>query len=242
MRRWLEVLLFLGVAGGLHLAALAQLPAPKGAESAGRAGQAVVSLEAASPDMARRVAQWDRPPDVTQERATPRTVQMPDVLPERLAAIMAAPPRPATGVGLSMPRMDAAPDADISTPAPPPPPVPEPKVRPPEDRPKARLVPTEPEPKPKAQPDSGGPPRKATRASGSGGGANAGSAKTSRAATLGNHQRQSLAAQWGAMIRRKIEGRKRYPSAARGASGTVTLRIVVEGAGARRDVSVLPRA
>jgi len=233
MKRGLEIILFLAMAGGLHLAGLAQLPAPKGADSAGQAGQAVVSVEAASQTAAEMVERWERPPEVAAQIDAPETVQPPDPPIQPPGPVMAKPIQRTPMPGLSMPQTDTAPDARVAK-APPPPPKPEPKARPPKERP----APAKAKPKPKPEPAPKTPPRKATQASGSGGGANAGEAQSSRAATLSKGQIQSLAAQWGAQIRRKIERRKRYPSGARGASGTVTLRIAVSRAGALRGVSI----
>jgi protein TonB len=233
MKRALEVVLFLAMAGGLHLAGLAQLPAPKGADSAGQSGQAMVSVQAASQTVTEMVERWEQPPEVTAQIDAPETVQPPDAPVQQPNPVMTKPIRRTPMPGLSMPQTDTAPDARVAK-APPPPPKPEPKVQPAEERP----APAKAELKPKPKPAPKTPPRKATQASGSGGGANAGSAKSSRAATLSKGQIQSLAAQWGAQIRRKIERRKRYPSGARGASGTVTLRIAVSRAGALRGVSI----
>ena len=235
MKRGLEVILFLAMAGGLHLAGLAQLPAPKGADSAGQAGQAVVSVQAASQTAAEMVKRWERPPETAAQIDAPETVQPPDAPIKPRRPTMAKPVRRIPVAGLSMPQTDSAPDSSVAQ-SPPPPPRPEPKVQPAKEPPAPAKA--KPKPKPKPEPAPKTPPRKATQASGSGGGANAGEAKSSRAATLSKGQIQSLAAQWGAQIRRKIERRKRYPSGARGASGTVTLRIAVSRAGALRGVSV----
>ncbi|WP_306153645.1 energy transducer TonB [Roseovarius sp. MMSF_3281] len=232
MKRAVEFILFLGVAGGLHLAGFAQLPAPEGSQAAGQAGQATASVKASTPALAEMVEQWERPPEAVEEVAPPEVAPpVPDTALQRPRETMAAPERPVMGAGLALPQVDAAPDASISA-TPPPPPKAEPKLRLPKARPKARPERKTATPKPKA------PARKATRASGAGGGANAGNADTPRAATLSQGQIQSLVAQWGAKIRRKIERRKRYPSAARGAAGTVTLRITVSRGGGLQGVSV----
>ncbi|MRU14969.1 energy transducer TonB [Roseovarius sp. A21] len=233
MRRALELILFLAMAGGLHLAGLAQLPTPKGADSAGQAGQAVASVQATSQAVIEMVERWERPPKVAPQIDAPKAVQPPDAPMQLPEPVMSETVRRSPAPGLSIPQTDSAPDARVAK-APPPPPKPEPKVQPAKERP----TPAQANPKPKPKPAPKAPPRKAAQASGAGGGADAGNAKSSRAATLSKGQIQSLAAQWGAQIRRKIERRKRYPSGARGASGTVTLRIAVSRAGALRGVSI----
>ncbi len=234
----MEFILFLGVAGGLHLAGFAQLPVPEGSQAAGQAGQATASVQASTPALAEMVARWERPPEAVEEITTPEAAPpVADTALQRPRETMAAPERPVMGAGLALPQVDTAPDASISA-SPPPPPKPEPKLRPPKERPKARPKRETAKPKPKAQPAPKAPARKATRASGTGGGGNAGNAKATRDATLSQGQIQSLVAQWGAKIRRKIERRKRYPSAARGAAGTVTLRITVSRGGGLHGVSV----
>ena len=238
MKRGLEIILFLVLAGGVHLAGFAQLPSPKGADSAGQAGQAVVSVQAASQSVTEMVARWERPPETVQTVNALEAMQPPDTSMQPPKPVMAEPVRRIPSPGLSVPQTDTAPDVRVAK-APPPPPDPEPKVQPSRERPKARPAPARTEPKPKATASPKTPARTPTRASGSGGGANAGSTRTSRAATLSSGQIQSLTAQWGAKIRRKIERRKRYPSAARGASGTVTLRIAVSRSGALGGVSVV---
>lgn len=229
MKRGLEGILFLAMAGGLHLAGLALLPAPKGADSAGQSGQAVVSVQAASRMATEMVERWERAPKVLPQIDAPGTVQTLDTTIQAPRAVMAKPVRRPPVPGLSIPQTESAPDSSVAK-TPPPPPKPEPKAQPAKERPASATA------KPKPAPKT--PPRKATQASGSGGGSNAGNTKSSRASTLSKGQIQSLAAQWGAKIRRKIERRKRYPSGARGASGTVTLRIAVSRAGALRGVSI----
>lgn len=60
--------------------------------------------------------------------------------------------------------------------------------------------------------------------------------KAATAATKG--QVKSLISRWGATIRKKVERRKTYPSAASGAEGKVTLRLTVTRGGALAGVSV----
>jgi protein TonB len=113
-------------------------------------------------------------------------------------------------------------------------------VRPPQ-RPEPQKKPT-PAPKKAAKPEPKAAPsaaRAAQRASGSGNGAQAGSGGTSAAATLSKATINSLRASWGASIRTRIERRKAYPSAARGAAGTVTVRLSVSRTGQLLSVSLV---
>lgn len=80
--------------------------------------------------------------------------------------------------------------------------------------------------------------RTAQRASGTGNGTQAGAGGTAAAATLSKATVNNLRASWGASIRSRIERRKTYPSTARGASGTVTVRLSVSHAGQLLGVSV----
>ncbi|MFP4327088.1 MAG: energy transducer TonB, partial [Paracoccaceae bacterium] len=66
----------------------------------------------------------------------------------------------------------------------------------------------------------------------------AGSGRRAETATLSQSQRQSLTARWGGQVRAAIERRKRYPGNARGASGTVVIRITVGRDGSLRDLAL----
>lgn len=87
--------------------------------------------------------------------------------------------------------------------------------------PKPAAKPAKPAPKPEAKPEARAAAKPAAAAP----------AATARA---GGGSRDS----WMADARRKIERRKRYPSAARGATGTVTLAVSVAASGALSGVSV----
>jgi protein TonB len=58
------------------------------------------------------------------------------------------------------------------------------------------------------------------------------------APSLSQGRIDDLAANWGAKIRARIEKRKRYPLAADGASGTVTVRLTITRSGALADLSI----
>ncbi len=255
MRRAAEFAVFLSLAAGLHLAVAAFGPQAEGAQSAGQGGDAAVSLQAASAELSEMVARWDTPPEVTEqtpERISEPELQQADPPPVPLAALDVPPVPAPQGPGLQMPQSDSVPDRTVTEPAPPPE-TPE-KIRMSEVRPQER--PPElrkPAPaKPKAQSNAHPKvePRKqkpapasrssaAQRASGAGGSTNAGTGQNTGAATLSAGQRQSLFAQWGAQVRRKIESGKRYPSSARGATGTVQISITVGRDGSLHKVSVV---
>ena len=91
--------------------------------------------------------------------------------------------------------------------------------------PKPAVKPTKPAAKPAPKPEAKPEARAAAKP------AAAAPAATARA---GGGSRDS----WMADARRKIERRKRYPSAARGATGTVTLAVSVAASGALSGVSV----
>ena len=251
MRRVAEFAVFLGLAAGLHLAIAAFGPQADGAQSAGQGGDATVSLQAASAQVSEMVARWDTPPEVA-DQAAPETMpepalQPPDPPPAPPAVVQAAPVPMPQAPGLQVPQSDRLPDQTDMAPAPEQvQETPEqtrmseirPKIRPPEPPRK----PAQAKPKAETSPQKAAPVSRssaAQRASGAGGGTNAGAAQDSGAATLSAGQRQSLFAQWGAQVRRKIESGKRYPSSARGASGTVQVSITVARDGALRGVSVV---
>ncbi|PWE33257.1 hypothetical protein DDZ14_05560 [Maritimibacter sp. 55A14] len=85
MRQALEMLGFLSLAAGLHVAIFAVNAPDPGAsrQGAGAGGQASASLGAAPPDVARAVSEWARPPEVA-ERVDHAAAPVPDRLPETL--------------------------------------------------------------------------------------------------------------------------------------------------------------
>lgn len=251
----LQATVAVAMAAGLHLGAFALRPATVGAVSSGAGGESLVSLQAADASIAEMVEAWDAPPEVemTPDATPPQPVQNIEV-PELHAMQDAPPTLPQTSAPMALPSVaDALPQADISLP---PPPVavelptepdieptiadikPIPRPAPPEKavakpKPSAKVVK---KPAKKAAPASAA--RAAQRASGAGGGAQAGSSGTSEAATLSKATVNDLRASWGAGIRMRIERRKVYPSAARNASGTVTVRLTVSRAGQLLGVSL----
>jgi protein TonB len=67
----------------------------------------------------------------------------------------------------------------------------------------------------------------------------AGDAGQAQAPSLSQGKLDDLTATWGASIRARIEKRKRYPSAADGASGTVTVRLTIARSGALTGLSIV---
>ncbi|WP_319826268.1 energy transducer TonB [Thalassovita sp.] len=215
MKRPFEAALFLGAAAGLHLLALSFVTAPSGAAgAAGDGGQDRLTLTATSASMAALVRKWETPPQVTPAIAAPLPPAS-DRTPPRATDSPTAP-RPSQP-GLSLPQPDSATPPTLDTaPATPQPPEP-PKT----------AAPKPPAPAPSPKQTAAGKGK-----SGAAGQSNAPQASLSPAQT------RSLTAQWGAQILTRIERRKRYPSAARGRSGTVGLQLSVAADGRLLGVSV----
>lgn len=239
----------LAIAVAIHASVFILRPQNAGAVSAGIGGEDLVSLEAADAVLADLIEEWDRPPEV-------ENVAQPDVVPPeappdlpQVAAIRDLSPTQPVMPALNLPAQEEQPlAADITLPAPPPPepepePVPEPeklKLKP-KPKPEKKAETPKPEKKPKPQKKAQQKPsegRAAQKAAGSGGGAVAGDAGVARAATLAPGKAASLKASWGAAVRSRIERKKRYPKAAAGARGRVTLRLVVTRTGGLAAVSV----
>ena len=259
MRAAVEGVAALAMAVALHLGALAWSPARVGALASGDGGAAMASLEAADAVLAAMVAEWDRPPPMA---AMPPAVTMPAQMlaagvapaapaqPPQLAPAFAVAPGPPLSVALAdMPTL-APPPLALPAPAPPPAPAPapvlaaplpapapepvaQPAARPPrqpEARPKAKAAPV-------AKPGPAAAARAAQRAAGSGGGAQAGAGGAAQA-TLSKARVSDLRAGWGAAVKARVERRKSYPAAARGATGSATVRLTVAASGALLDVSL----
>lgn len=224
----LQAALALGLAIALHLGAVAFRPGPAGVVSAGDGGADLVSVQVADPGWADLVADWDRAPDLAPEPvqlASPEALTPPSmpVWPE--VGRQPLPVEPALPAVLT----ERPPDVDLTSP-------------PPEAEPLKPLVRPEPKPRPETRsvaqkPVATGGIRQ--KALGTGGAARAGESGTASSATLSKAQVQDLTAGWGAAIRARIEQKKRYPSAAKGVSGSVTLRLTVTRAGQLSGVSVV---
>ncbi|MCZ0812886.1 MAG: TonB family protein [Pseudomonadota bacterium] len=240
MKRALEFTLFIGLAAAAHLSVAAFAPDDQGAESMGQGGAAAITLQPSDARMAAMVTQWDTPPEILSapERPLMQAPEMP--APEMRTPDVARAPKDTVitkapaGSGLAMPEAESLPDRAVTAPPPPTVPKVKPKAKP---RPK-------PEPaqarKPKPQPQQSTPASAAQQAKGAGNTANAGAEQRPAAvSTLSAGQRQSLLQQWGAQVRNKIERGKRYPGAARGASGTVRVRITLGRDGSLRGVALV---
>ncbi|MFN4156415.1 MAG: TonB family protein [Paracoccaceae bacterium] len=238
----------LALAIGLHLGAFAFRPAPAGAVSSGSGGEALVSLQAADASLAELVADWDRPPQAVPDPAPALAQPGASAPPPRLAAPADTTPALSSLPPLALPRIaDTAFVADVTLPEPlpevaeltQPEPEPGPKPRPkarPDPAPEKPEVTTQQPKKPRASTPSSG--QAAQKSAGAGGGAQAGQSGQAQAATLSAARVKDLKNTWGASIRSRVERRKRYPAAARGASGTVTVRLTVTRAGALTGAAV----
>lgn len=217
---------------GVHLALLGLRPPPEGSASRGTGGAEALTLAAADAATAALVAEWERPPEVAEVEPPEVDVPAPPALPELAEpSIDSGPLLPSATPGLALPEIPDRPQMKAVTAPPPPQPVEHvsdvrPTARP--DRPAP--PPQEAPPAPEEQP--------AQRAAGQGGATQAGSAERQAVPGLSAGQRQTLAARWGAELRAQVERRKRYPAGARGASGSVSVRITVDRAGRLVGVAV----
>lgn len=245
MIRLTEFLAFVAVAVALHLAVALWEPQDKGLTAAGDAGQAVISMQVSDAQLADMVERWETPPDLSAPVDAPDMPQVAATDPPPSPTAPSVDPMPrATATapqGLALPAPESVPDASVT--APPPPPVAKPTpdtAKLADTRPRERPKRSTP-PKPKAKANPARKPAAAStaqRAAGQGQGADAGNARASQATSLSAGQIQNLTAQWGAKLRRKVERRKRYPSAARRASGTVLVRLTVGRDGSLRGVAL----
>lgn len=221
-----QALLALSLAVILHLAAFAMRPDAAGASASGAGGSDLITLQAADGSMADLVATWQTPPQVSPAPSAPASPTQPEApaLPQTsddLPPDLPALPQPATA-----PKPDTAPQIESAPPRPEAPPAPAPE--------KPAAKPAKPAP-PAAKPAPSVP---AQVAAGTGGGAAAGQGGKAAASTLSQAQANDALAGWGASIRARIEKRKRYPAAADGAAGTVTLRLTLSRNGQLQAVAI----
>lgn len=257
MKRGLEFAGFGLLALGLHVGALTALQSPPDGESAasGAGGDTLVSLEASSGAVAALVSDWDRPPEALVE-PPPNLPQMTEPQPSQPVPFVARAPSAPPSV--SSPALQPPAQDNPALPAPPqaPPPEPESKVeevvqtyapqmtarpieRPARQSPVPQQAPALASPRQtnqaEANPVTSSP---AQRAAGQGGGTNAGAAQAGQAATQTAAARQSAMAEWGGVIRSRIERRKSYPRAAGRAGGTVRVAIRVGADGGLQGLGI----
>lgn len=251
MKRLVEITVFVALAVTVHLIALTLRAPETGITASGEGGAALMSLQASTASIEELVERWEKPPETTAPR-TPPKLALPSV--ETPALTRPATPDAATApalpkvAGLALPQPDPLPDTEVTAP-----PVPEPDPAREEveaKQPEIAAIRPQLRPQRPKQPARGAPSEQATkqsrnaaasagqRATGQGGGQQAGLGNNAATATLSKGQRQTLLSQWGAQVRARIERRKNYPRAARGASGTVRLRIAVTSGGALQGVSI----
>ena len=226
MRQAAELLGFVSLATGLHLAAFALTAPEPGTQAAGAAGGAAITLAGAPPEL---LAEWERAPEPdTAAPALAATPETPE--PEPLEA---APDRTVRRlpdvIGPEMPH-DVLPITD------PPPPAPaeirkagretpRPEARPdPQHKREAAVRPRQSEPAAPAQ-----------TASGQQGGAAAGATAAVRP-TLTRGERQSLMAAWGGRIRARVE---RSKQGVQGRAGRVVVELTVTRRGSLAGVRIL---
>lgn len=220
---------------GLHLGAFALRPDPAGASGSGAGGADQISLQAAGPSVSAMVAAWDSPPDVPAlpglSIPAPALPQMALAAPQDIAPTLPMP----TAAPLAPALPDALPQADTAAPPPAAPAV-KPRARPALSA-SAASAPAATKPRPEQPPATDS--RAGQTAQGTGDGAVAGGGGQSQAPSLSQGRINDLTASWGATIRARIEKRKRYPMAADGASGTVTVRLTITRSGALAAVSIV---
>ncbi|WP_386679149.1 energy transducer TonB [Loktanella sp. R86503] len=247
MKRGLEFAGFGLLALGLHVGALAAFqPPPEGGSAAsGAGGDALVSLEATSGAVAALVSDWDRPP-VALVEPPPDLPQMTEPQPSQpmpsVARVPSAPP------SMSSPALQPPAQDNPALPAPPQTPPPEPELEVAEvvptyapqmtARPIERPARQSPAPRQAPAQSNPAPSSPAQRAAGQGGGANAGAAQAGQAASQTAAARQSAMAEWGGVIRSRIERRKSYPRAAGRAGGTVRVAIRVGADGGLQGLGI----
>ncbi|WP_339113635.1 TonB family protein [Thioclava sp. GXIMD2076] len=224
------------VAAALHVLAFGLVSRDEGSMSAGAAGDAMVSLEAADAQVADMVEQWENPqvPEpVMQLSSEPPVIQPPkiELPPSDLPMLTDAPPIPE--VEKAEPEVPPEPERSALAPEA----TERPMARPERPAPKRQAKP-EPTPEPARKSDRTSAAQAAQAASGSGNRGAAGENGQAKAATLSKAQADNLRGRWGAQIRQRIERRKRYPSAARGAQGQAVVRLTVSAAGQLVSVSL----
>ncbi|MDU9003571.1 TonB family protein [Sedimentitalea todarodis] len=254
MRRFAEFTAFVALALIVHLITLSLRASDTGLAASGEGGEALMSLQASTGSIEDLVEKWEKPPETASPRMPTQpaqpTVERPNIALQQTQDARTVPAMPRVP-GLALPHSDPLPDTEATAPPPlsvPPVPLPEKDVAP--EPPKIAAIHPQPRPERPKQPVRKAPRQDAKRqskssaanskqsAAGQGGGQQAGPGSRSAIATLSKGQRQTLMSQWGAQVRARIERRKHYPRAARGASGTVRLHVTVASSGALRGVSI----
>ncbi len=235
MRRGLSFGGFVVLAAALHLGVFALWgDKPGSVEAAGAGGSELITLAGADGALEALIADWERPPELTSEApdtpADPVPEPIADLPPEISTEI--TPDTPPPTAALSLPQAPTLRDAPMMPQAAPEPPKqpepPKPEAPPAPKKPKAAKKPAAPQARAQA----------AQQAAGAGGAA-AGRNGRAEAATLSPGRERDLRAEWGAVIRARIERRKAYPPAAGSARGRVVVQLTVTSAGALRGVSVV---
>ncbi|MBK8441626.1 MAG: energy transducer TonB [Rhodobacter sp.] len=231
-RRRRKLPMALGLSAALHAAAALAITVAAeigGTEAAGDGGTALQSLP---PAMAVEIL---TPADLVSDTPPEIAVMAPDFAEPSVwedqnwsaPAAFAAPVVPMAAMTTIMaPTVDQGAVVALAVP-----PVPEARPEPePRTKPAAKAKPKKPTAK---AADAGG-----TAARGSGGKVAAGDGGAAKAAGPTKAQIADLKAEWGGKVRAKVERRRAYPSAAKGAAGTVKVRITLAASGKLVGVSV----
>ncbi|SCZ64700.1 outer membrane transport energization protein TonB [Epibacterium ulvae] len=229
MMRWIEFLLFSGLAVALHLVAFVSVP-PTGAVASGTGGDAMVAIKAADATIAELVETWQRPPQPPLIDTPPlKTPVFQAAAPEMTQFEIAAAPKAAVQIVQALPPIPTQPPQVDTTPPPPPFPKPEPEL-------KVELNPPKPPQKTekiqakarKAELTTAGQAQR--RAAGSGGGVQAGTSGGAATATTDAGREAKLMNVWLSKIRSRIVRRQRYPSDTSG-NGRVLMRLSIANTG-----------
>lgn len=260
MTRAFEISVFAAMALCLHLAFAVTFSRSEGLTSSGAGGEALITLEAAPPQIETLVAAWERPPETAQSVLSPRP-DMPAPQTQRapkVQAVIERTARPARPEMIALPSANAPPKAPMVDTAPAPEPEdlsafavsvskrPAARPAPPAEKQAAKApaktsvrpaeaAKTRAKPARKAQTASEG--SAAQKAAGAGGGRQAGQSGAQSAATLSKGQQARLISVWGGQIRARIDRAKRAPSGAR-LRGRVVLRLTVQPSGSISAVSI----
>ncbi|MCV2892761.1 cell envelope integrity protein TolA [Lentibacter sp. XHP0401] len=231
MKRALEFAGFAVLAIAVHLAVLAMHRSSNiDMMSSGSDGQAEITLHAVTGNVNEIINQWMAPPEITAmvaDMTPPETAALRDILRPVSPQVSRRMPAP---VPILAPTSEArAPIIQTESYTPPKRPVAA-KRKP---QPKAKAKPSQTQNKKAAQP----PARQAQRASGTGGGSQAGANGKTQSAGLSQGKQSKLIAKWGGQVRNRILRHKRFPSGASG-TGTVRLRIIVAQSGKLVSVTV----
>lgn len=214
----LQMLGFGGLSLAAHLAVFAQFgaEAPGGA---GEGGMALATVQAASPQIAALVDDWERPPETALPVSQPAPPEG-ETTPPEIAGLDAQMARLTAPLPMVLPEATERPEIDRQT-APP----------------RAQAPLASPRPPARAEPARAAAAQPAQRAAGSGARATTGVAAQSAVPARAQGSDASQLATWSAAIQSRIARQQRYPRGDHG-EGRVRVRMVIERSGALSEVGI----